>query len=301
MTPARLRVAGSVVVLATLLVWLGPGPFVSAAGRLDARLALAALALGAVTTVAAAWRWRAVATALDAPVPLGWAVAAYYRSQFLNSVLPGGVLGDVHRGLEHGRGDGRMSLALRAVVWERIVGQAVAVAVTLVAVLAAGASLTPLAGWLGLVACVLVAVTGGLAWLARRRHPWPLAADVRRLAAELRPRQVIVPSVVATLGHAVLFTMAAQRAAPSPSWGTMLALALVVLALSAVPVSMAGWGPREVATGALFPLVGATTAQGVEASVVYGLLALVATLPGAAVLAVAPRARPRRELEVADA
>ena len=30
--------------------------------------------------------------------PCGGAIAAYYRSQFLNSVLPGGVLGDVHRG-----------------------------------------------------------------------------------------------------------------------------------------------------------------------------------------------------------
>ena len=34
------------------------------------------------------------------------AVAAYYRSQFLNTTLPGGVLGDVHRGVRHGRDAG---------------------------------------------------------------------------------------------------------------------------------------------------------------------------------------------------
>ena len=37
---------------------------------------------------------------------LGAAVAASYRSQFLNTTLPGGVVGDVHRGVRHGRTGG---------------------------------------------------------------------------------------------------------------------------------------------------------------------------------------------------
>ena len=57
------------------------------------------------------------------------AAAAYYRSQFLNSVLPGGVLGDVHRGVTH--------RAMGSVVAERVVGQAVQVALAGLVVLVA--------------------------------------------------------------------------------------------------------------------------------------------------------------------
>ena len=57
------------------------------------------------------------------------------------STLPGGVLGDVHRGVRHGRDVGDVGRGLRAVAWERAAGQVVqvvlAVAVLLVAAVAA--------------------------------------------------------------------------------------------------------------------------------------------------------------------
>ena len=59
-----------------------------------------------MTTVCCAWRWTVVARGLGAELPLPAAVAAYYRSVFLDSMLPGGVVGDVHRGVSHGRESG---------------------------------------------------------------------------------------------------------------------------------------------------------------------------------------------------
>ena len=70
--------------------------------------------------------WSRAASASALPLPA--AVAAYYRSQFLNTTLPGGVLGDVHRGVRHGRDAGDAGAALRAVAWERAAGQVVQVA-----------------------------------------------------------------------------------------------------------------------------------------------------------------------------
>ena len=67
-----------------------------------------------------------MARGLGAELPLGTAVAAYYRSLFLNLTLPGGVVGDVHRGFGHG---------LRAVAWERSAGQVVQVALTVAVLL----------------------------------------------------------------------------------------------------------------------------------------------------------------------
>src|SRR5581483_7878037 len=89
--------------------------------------------IGLVTTVCCAWRWTIVARGLGICLPLPAAVAAYYRSLFLNLTLPGG--GDGLRGVSHGRDVQDVGRALRAVVWERTAGQAVQAVSTVVLLL----------------------------------------------------------------------------------------------------------------------------------------------------------------------
>jgi hypothetical protein len=50
--------------------------------------------------------------------------------------------------------------------------------------------------------------------------------------------------------------------------------------------SIAGWGPREGVTAWVFGAAGLGAGAGVSAAVVYGVMALAASLPGAVVLAV---------------
>ena len=69
-------------------------------------------------------------------LPMREAVASYYRSQFLNSTLPGGVLGDVHRAVRHGRDAGDLPRGARAVVWDRVSGQVVQVVLAVLVLLA---------------------------------------------------------------------------------------------------------------------------------------------------------------------
>jgi hypothetical protein len=59
---------------------------------------------------------------------------------------------------------------------------------------------------------------------------------------------------------------------------------MIVLLASAVPTNIAGWGPREGVAAWAFGTVGLSAGQGVTVAVVYGVLALVATLPGAVLL-----------------
>ena len=103
-----------------VLVWrLGAGPFLDGLRTVDGWALAAASGLAVLTTVCCAWRWRIVARGLGVDLPLGTAVAAYYRSLFLNVTLPGGVVGDVHRGFSHGRDTSDVGRGLRVVAWER--------------------------------------------------------------------------------------------------------------------------------------------------------------------------------------
>ena len=100
-----------------------------------------ALAVGAgvavLTTACAAWRWRLVARTPGRRLPMPSAVAACYRAQFLNVTLPGGVLGDVGRGVHHGRRVDDVGRGLRTVAWERASGQVVLVVTTVSVLLVA--------------------------------------------------------------------------------------------------------------------------------------------------------------------
>jgi glycosyltransferase 2 family protein len=253
----------------------------------------AALAITSLTTLCCAWRWRLVAGGLGVGMPLRTAVAAYYRSQFLNATLPGGVIGDLHRAVRHGREAGDLGPSLRAVAWERASGFAVQIMLTVGVLL-----LLPWpAGSLLRFVALPVAIAAGIALVAvplrldRRRLPARIAraftSDLRD--AVLAPGAwpgILFASAVAVLGHAAVFLVAVRATGSDVALGRLLPLALVVLMASAVPTNIAGWGPREGAAAWAFGSVGLSPAEGVTVAVVYGALALVATLPGAVVVVV---------------
>src|SRR5690606_35436883 len=133
---AWLRTMGGVAILASLAWKVGAGGFLAALRVINVGTLLAACGLGLLTTVLSAWRWRLVARGLGIALPLRTATADYYRATFLNAALPGGVLGDVHRAVRHGKDLGDLGLGVRAVALERFAGQAVVVATGIALLLA---------------------------------------------------------------------------------------------------------------------------------------------------------------------
>ena len=290
MTPAArcARLAAPAATLAIVLWLVGTGPFLDGLRAVDGGALAAAAALAVVTTACCAWRWRLVARGLGLDLPLGTAVAAYYRSLFLNLTLPGGVVGDVHRGISHGREARELGRALRAVAWERAAGQAVQVVLT-VAVLLVMPS--PVQGALPLVALAL-AVAAGAAALAASRLP-AVVRDVRDgLLAGRAWMAIALLSALIVAGHAATFLIAARTAGATAPLSELLPLALLVLLAAAAP-NIGGWGPREGVAAWAFAAAGLGASLGVATAVVYGVMVFVACLPGAAVLLLASARGPR--------
>ena len=280
------------LVLAALAVGLGTGPFLAALRATDAR----ALAVGAViallTTVCGAWRWRLVVRRLGADLTLTGAIASCYRAQFLNATLPGGVLGDLGRGVQHGRVGGDVGRGLRGVAWERTTGQVVLAVVTVVALLVARPfDLPRLDGTsTALVVVLLVAVVAAVSvaarWRGHRAARWlhVVATDLRALLHGPAALGILALSVAAVAGHLAVFVLAARTVGVRTPVAELLPLALVVLAVSAVPLNLAGWGPREGAAAWVFAAAGLGAATGLATAVAFGAIAFVGTLPGAALL-----------------
>ncbi len=283
-----LRLLAGAALVAALFWRFGTGAFLDGLRSLGPGPIAAALGLGAVTTVASAARWRLVAARLGLRLPFGEAVGDYYGAQFLNGVLPAGVLGDVNRAVQHGRRTGDVGRGVRAVVLERAAGQAVVVVAGL-AVLAFRPQLLPrqMLICLAIVAVVLVA----FGWWARRRG-W--AVDVRTGLLAVWPG-VTGWSVVAVAGHLTLFVIAARAAGATAPLTVLLPLLVLALLAMGLPLNVAGFGPREGAAAVSFAAAGLGAQLGVTVAVGYGVLGLVSTLPGGVVLVVRriiPRVRP---------
>lgn len=287
-------VAG-VVILGVLLWRMGTGVLLDGLRRIDGQTLLVGLGIGAVTTVFSAWRWALVARGLRIRLPLGPAVADYYRALFLNAALPGGVLGDVHRAVRHGQSAGDVGRGVRAVVLERTAGQLVlAVAgVTVLLILPSPvmqdvrhiAPLVLLAA-LGALAVVLAVRMNSAAPRRGGRLRAGLAEAREGLLSRRNGPGVAVSSAVVLAGHLGMFVVAARVAGSDASVLTLLPIAVLALLAMGLPLNVGGWGPREGVTAWAFGAAGLGASTGLAVAVVYGVLSFVAALPGAVVLVV---------------
>ncbi len=238
------------------------------------------LSLGALTlaTLSMARRWQLTARALSLRIGYGAALREYYLAQLVNAVLPGGVLGDVGRAVRV-RGAGDLARAGQSVAAERLMGQVAMFALLalglLGAVLVPGGIAWPGGVWALLVA--LPALCAAVLWGARKV---PATRAFPGLVLRLMRRWEIVLHALLGAGLLILGLYACARATgsvlPPEAWLTVLPL---VFCAMLVPLSVAGWGWREGAAAALFPLVGLSANAGVAMGICYGAVMLVSALP----------------------
>jgi hypothetical protein len=290
--PSLLRLAVGVTVLWFLWRQLGAAPFEDGLRAVTWQAVVATVTLTALTTACSAWRWRVVARALGVGIDLPGAVGAYYRSLFLNSVLPGGVLGDVHRAVTHGRRAGDVARGLRAVGWERLWGQVIQAVVTVVVLLTLPSPVRPALPYVVAIVAGVAGCAALVVWSAARRGRSRLgraaravSADLRRglLAAHVWP-QLTLASLLVVAGHTVTFVIAARVAGCTAPLGELIALLMVVQTAVVIPLSIGGWGLREGAAAWAFSAAGLGAAIGVTVATLYAVLMLAAVTPGAGLL-----------------
>lgn len=277
-----LRALASALVLGAVIWLVDPRAIGAQLLGADLRWMALAVALLALQVVLSALRWQLTAGALGARLPTLWAVSEYHLAVLGNTLLPGGVLGDLGR-VARMRGVGGWRLAIESVVIERMAGQ---VALALAVLLGLAWWFLPPLGLPGALAVTLLAALGGagLAWSL-----WAVMPEsVRRaLAATWFARALWRGQVVLSLAVLAcnLGGFWAATAATGVDLGTSAALLVLPLTLLAMllPVTVNGWGLREAAAMMLWPMVGVHGGDAVAASIGFGLAAL-----GAASLAILP-------------
>ncbi|MBU2956559.1 lysylphosphatidylglycerol synthase transmembrane domain-containing protein [Paracoccus sp. 1_MG-2023] len=244
----------------------------------DPRWLVAALAALTAQTLLSALRWQITARALGQGIPLGRAVSEYYLAQIVNQSLPGGVVGDAGRALR-ARGDGGLRRAGAAVAIERGLGQVALLAILLTALALPHDLRLPQGLRMAIEGAALLAALAALVAMRTARD----AIHAAVTSARMLPLQIGLNIGIAALNIAG-FAFAAHATGTGLAPAEAAIVVPLILLTMILPVTVAGWGLREGAAAAMFPLIGATPEAGLAASLCFGLVFLTATLPGIAVI-----------------
>lgn len=290
-SPWLRRVVVSGLLLGAVALWVDPRAIVAQVQRFSLGWVLLALLISVGQVALSAWRWQLTARLIQVPMRFGYALREYYLALLVNQLLPGGVLGDAGRAHRHASQSASRGRAWRAVIIERVSGQVAMGLLTLAAL-----ALSPLwhaaLGWsvwlsIGVAGAVCVGGISTLVGLARKGSinvpGWCLSVgrDIQRglLTAGVWPLQLL-SSLTIVLSYGLVMVCAARAIGVELPVSSLLALAPVVLLAMLVPLSVAGWGVREGAAAGVWMWVGLPVAQGVAVSLAYGVVVLLASLPG---------------------
>ncbi|ASJ71195.1 hypothetical protein IMCC3135_05415 [Granulosicoccus antarcticus IMCC3135] len=265
----------------------------------DWRWMIACFVVVQLQVLLSAIRWQVTAVRLGQVLSVPHAVREYYLATLGNLSLPGGITGDAAR-VYRNRDAAGVGKSAQSVLIERLAGQLALLVVTL-----GGWVLWPLlmdsaAPELGekmILTALLLLVALVLVFRLVVRFAPPSVAN---FMAELGPslycawwadRQWLVQGalslgVVATyLAVFAICALALQH--PLPFVGVVTIVPLVLLSM-VIPISIGGWGVREAVAASLWPVLGMSAEAGVASSVLYGVISLLATIPGALWAALRP-------------
>ncbi|MCF3972774.1 lysylphosphatidylglycerol synthase transmembrane domain-containing protein [Paracoccus salsus] len=289
---ARLFVAACLVGL--VLAALDAGDAIARLRAVEPGWVLASLAALTAQTLLSAWRWRLTAGRLGVHVAPRRAVAEYYLAQLVNQTVPGGMVGDVGRALRSS-GEAGMMPAAQAVALERLMGNVMLMMVMVFALgtgwlMPSARNVLPASLWsVGIVALAvlamgaLVAASTGRGRVGRALAAQRRTATTALLAPSVLWRQLLL-SLIAVLANLGAFYFAARATGVDLPPVAALVLTPLILFTMLIPITVSGWGLREGAAAGLFPLAGFSPEAGLAASIAFGLIFLLGSLPGLAVM-----------------
>ncbi|MEE8293145.1 MAG: lysylphosphatidylglycerol synthase transmembrane domain-containing protein [Kiloniellales bacterium] len=272
----------------------------------------AALLIFFQNAIVVTWRWERVVAAIDAALPPWRLLKTVVITLFFNQVLPSTVGGDGMR-VWLLRGHGRpIGLAFRSVLIDRLLGFLGLLLLSMIGALYLMATLEdPGPAWvIALVSLGGLIVIATAPWVVRLLGWLPIDSVRRSLNVVANEVDMVVHNKrrllqlvgVSILGQFALsvavLLLAGGLGVPLDSVGALAVIPSVMI-VSAIPISIAGWGLREGTMVVGLGLLGVSQSDAALVSIAFGLLLLIIGLLGG-LLWLAQGAKRPRESELRD-
>lgn len=289
--PVLIKLAGTGILGAILVIGIDWSATWETMRGVSVAALLGALAALTAQALTASLRWWWLNSSAGLALSLGRTVRVLYVGLLFNQLLPSAIGGDAARVVQLRRDGMTWPTAFASVAGDRLLGLIALVASAAIG-LPALARAPPDGPILALVGMLSLGAWVGILWLlvARGRLPFADALParmgsivevMRRLFGRRRRALGLLVASIAVHGWTVIAMIALAGGlgiAISP-W-VLAAILPPILLLSALPISLAGWGVRETLMIGALAGFGVAPAAAVALSVTFGLVLAVASLPG---------------------
>ena len=297
------------LVVTSALLWfvfrkVDLGPLAMQLGNLQAGWATVALAVLFGQLLLTGVRWYFVGQLVGAGIGVGLAIRLILVGQFFNQILPSSVGGDGVRAWLLSREGISIRHALVSVICDRgaaLVLLTVIVACTLPIVIVSGDAAIPFAWPLAIAVNALT--VGGLlllflwgeafsAWLIRLPPARPFGVLIRDLRRVLfsSARSLWVVGLTIVVQAMVVMSIYFCALALGVKFGMVHLLMLpLIMLVSSIPISFAGWGLRESAMVAGLGFASISAADALAVSVSFGIAQMIVGLPGLVSVMISPK------------
>jgi glycosyltransferase 2 family protein len=291
----KAAISGAVLIVVLLRVDLSA--VTAALARVDWVLLLVALGLTVPLGFTGIQRWRSVAATFGEDLPISKAFIYTWIGQFINLGFPSLLgLDSVRAWKMHEQGI-TLGLATRIVVVDRLNSlltllMVIAVALPYLWTLKGNELFRQSATLAFALGCAALAGLSTAAWIGRADYARSLLKHLRQLAKDFNHSLfgntaiTLNTSVWGILNHlgrvAIVFCLARALGLAVSAFDTF-TLVPSALLIAMVPITLAGWGVREVVFIQAFSLAGVASSDALALSLLYGIVFLVTGLLGGAV------------------
>lgn len=299
MSRRAIQLAVSVALLGVLLWWIDVERLVSQALTIMPQFALLALGLQLIQNDCATRRWTTILRAFKEPPSHLRMLRFQYMALFTQLFLPSSIGGAAVRVGVLLRSGFPLGIAVNSVLLDRVValGGLVLLAIIFLPAVASSLSLGGNDGRLAIIVITALGALGALGaallwrpmsfWLVLlKRTPLKFLADPLELAIPnlVRPRTVTIAFVLSLFGQfTAIFSIYILSVGMGLHVGLLDCILVMppVMLLSALPISIAGWGVREGAMVVAFGLLAVPPESALLLSVQFAIIGYIATMPGA--------------------
>lgn len=255
------------------------------------KLLLLAVMFQLFSTLLAGFRWGKVMSKLKFEKNSDFYIRSYFKGSFFNQGLPTSIGGDAVRVLDVASSGHRKRDAFVGVFIDRILGLAGLLILNLVANfflpellpynLFLMINLIVLAGLVGFIGFIYIHKIKALKKGRILNYILRVSNQLNQVLHDLRSISFhLITGILIHLFSIINIYLIGQSVGLDYDLLTMAVIVPPVVLLTLIPVSLAGWGIREGAMIGLFSLIGAATANVLSMSILYGIILIVASLPG---------------------
>ena len=237
--------------------------------------------------ILSAYRWMYISKHTDLDISFLSSLKFYYISTFMNNILPGGIVGDIFRIYYHADNKNeifKISKSLQSVIFERLSGQ-----IMLLVFFISSLSLYFILNqkyvaflYLFLPLLIIFLIFKYLfniklnKFIRNRKYGENF---FKVFTGEVFWRHIIL-SFFVVISYIFIYIVSAVSLGISIDYFAFLVFSPIVLFSMTLPVSIGGWGVREVTALLISFLLGLSASLSITVAIMYGVINLICSLPG---------------------